>query len=150
MSYLFVCHYATAEVSYFLARLMGRPPFIFDTWTEYSKLYKNRRHSLSLLGAATAYGSQKLISEEEKDRFRDMCIEQNTWTDSEKEEILEYCKGDVLMNEYCFYKILNDLPFLYQPTKSPFPQIPINFLPSGEYNIPSPFGSSFNISPTYF
>ena len=62
---LFVCHYATAEVSYFLARLMGRPPFIFDTWTEYSKLYKNRRHSLSLLGAATAYGSQKLISQEE-------------------------------------------------------------------------------------
>ena len=39
---LFVCHYAIAEVSYFLARLLGRPPFIFDTWTEYSKLYKNR------------------------------------------------------------------------------------------------------------
>ena len=46
---LFVCHYAIAEVSYFLSRLLGRPPFIFDTWTEYSKLYKNRRPSLSYL-----------------------------------------------------------------------------------------------------
>ena len=105
---LFVCYYATAEVGYFLKQLMGRPPYIFDCWTEYSKLYKNSR-DLSLLAAATAYSYPNPISKEEKEKFRDMCIKQNTWNKKEREEILNYCEGDVLMNEHVFYKILNDL-----------------------------------------
>ena len=105
---LFVCFYASAEAGYFLQQLMGRPPYIFDCWTEYSKLYKGSR-TCSLLAAATAYSYPNPISYEEKERFRNMCIEQNTWTESEKEEILNYCEGDVLMNEYVFYKILDDL-----------------------------------------
>ena len=105
---IFVCWYGIAEAGYFLKQLMGRPPYVFDCWTEYAKLYKNSR-KLSLLAAAKAYSYPNPISEEEKERFRDMCILQNTWTDSEKEKILNYCKGDVLMNEYVFYKILNDL-----------------------------------------
>jgi len=105
---LFVCFYATAEVGYFLKQLMGRPPYIFDCWTEYAKLYKNNR-DLSLLAAATAYSYPNPISKEEKEKFRDMCIKQNTWNKKEREEILNYCEGDVLMNEHIFYKILNDL-----------------------------------------
>ena len=105
---LFVCFYATAEVGYFLKQLMGRPPYIFDCWTEYSKLYKNSR-DLSLLAAATAYSYPNPISKEEKEKFRDMCIKQNTWNKKEREEILNYCEGDVLMNEHVFYKVLNDL-----------------------------------------
>lgn len=105
---LFVCHYATAEVGYFLKQLMGRPPNIFDTYTEYAKLYKNRRR-LSLRAAAIAYAYPNPISQEEKDRFRDMCINQNTWTQEEKNQILNYCEGDVLMCEHVFYKVLNDL-----------------------------------------
>ena len=108
-STLFVCHYATAEVSYFLARLMGRPPFIFDTWTEYAKLYKNRRNSLSLIAAATAYGSRNLISEEEKNRFRDMCIDQDAWTKENQNQILEYCLNDVRMGEDVFLGVVKDL-----------------------------------------
>ena len=106
---VFVCHYAIAEVSYFLARLMGRPPFIFDTWTEYSKLYKNRRPSCSLLNAATAYGYKNATTAEDKDRYRDMCINQNTWTKEEQEGILKYCEDDVLMTEHVFYGLLKDL-----------------------------------------
>jgi DNA polymerase-1 len=105
---LFVCFYATAEVGYFLKQLMGRPPYIFDCWTEYAKLYKNNR-DLSLLAASTAYSYPNPISKEEKEKFRDMCIKQNTWNKKEREEILNYCEGDVLMNEHVFYKILNDL-----------------------------------------
>tara|TARA_R100001086_G_scaffold236568_2_gene160056 strand:- start:1266 stop:3122 length:1857 start_codon:yes stop_codon:yes gene_type:complete len=105
---LFICFTATAEAGYFLKQLMGRPPYIFDCWTEYAKLYKNSR-KLSLLAAATAYAYPNPISQEEKDRFRDMCILQNTWTKKEQEQILNYCEGDVLMNEHVFYKILNDL-----------------------------------------
>ena len=105
---LFVCFYATAEAGYFLRQLMGRPPWMFDCWTEYSKLYKNSRE-LSLLACATAYSYPNPISKEEKDRFRDMCIKQNTWSKKVREQILNYCYGDVLMNEHVFYKILNDL-----------------------------------------
>ena len=105
---LFVCFYATAEVVYFLKQLMGRPPYIFDCWTEYAKLYKNNR-DLSLLAASTAYSYPNPISKEEKEKFRDMCIKQNTWNKKEREEILNYCEGDVLMNEHVFYKVLNDL-----------------------------------------
>ena len=105
---LFVCFHATAEVGYFLKQLMGRPPYIFDCWTEYAKLYKNNR-DLSLLAASTAYSYPNPISKEEKEKFRDMCIKQNTWNKKEREEILNYCEGDVLMNEHVFYKVLNDL-----------------------------------------
>jgi hypothetical protein len=106
---LFVCHYAIAEVSYFFARLLGRPPFIFDTWTEYSKLYKNRRPSLSLLAAATAYGCKDTTTPEEKERFRDMCIHQNSWDKQQQDEILNYCLDDVRMTEQVFYGVLKDL-----------------------------------------
>jgi DNA polymerase I len=106
---LFVCHYAIAEVSYFLARYMGRPPFIFDTWTEYSKLYKNRRPSMSLVAAATAYDYQNPTSPEEKNRYRDMCINQNKWSNAEQDGIINYCLDDVLMNETVFYGIVEDL-----------------------------------------
>ena len=80
---LFVCHYATAEEGYFLNQLMGRPPYIFDTWAEYSKLYKKSR-SCSLLAAATAYAYPNPISKAEKDACRDMCIKQNTWSEDDK------------------------------------------------------------------
>tara|TARA_B110001454_G_C12717916_1_gene433382 strand:+ start:805 stop:2661 length:1857 start_codon:yes stop_codon:yes gene_type:complete len=105
---LFICFYATAEAGYFLKQLMGRPPYIFDCWTEYAKLYKNSR-KLSLLAAANAYAFPNPTSEEEKEYFRDKCIKQNTWTKGEQEAILNYCEKDVLMNEHIFYKILNDL-----------------------------------------
>jgi len=105
---LFICFYATAEAGYFLKQLMGRPPYIFDCWTEYAKLYKNSR-KLSLLAAATAYAFPNPTSEEEKNYYRDKCIKQNTWTKEEQEAILNYCEKDVLMNEHIFYKILNDL-----------------------------------------
>jgi hypothetical protein len=88
---------------------MGRPPFIFDTWTEYAKLYKNRRNSLSLIAAATAYGSRNLISEEEKNRFRDMCIDQDAWTKENQNQILEYCLNDVRMGEDVFLGVVKDL-----------------------------------------
>jgi len=106
---IFVCHYAVAEVGYFLSKFWGRPAFIFDTWTEYAKLYKNIRPSLNLLSAATAYGYKTPTSAEDKDRYRDMCINQNTWTREEQEGILKYCLDDVLMTEHIFYGLLQDL-----------------------------------------
>ena len=68
-----------AEVGCFLKTHQGRPPFIFDCYTEYAKLYKNIR-PLSLLAAANAYGFQNPMTTEEKTRNRDLIIKQNTWT----------------------------------------------------------------------
>ena len=106
---MFVCHYANAEVGYFLNMLMGRPPYVFDCWTELAKLYKSRWPELSLLAAARAYEFPHPTSTEEKEYFRDMCIKQNTWTENEREKILNYCEKDVLMSEHVFYGLLKDL-----------------------------------------
>ena len=106
---LFVCHYATAEAGYFLSQMLGRPPNVFDTWTEYSKLYKNVRPACSLLAAATAYEYPHPTSAEEKEYYRDLCIERDAWSEEEKERILKYCEDDVLMTEHIFYNLLIDL-----------------------------------------
>ena len=106
---VFVCHYATAEVGYFLKQLMGRPPYIFDCWIEYNKLYKGLRAESSLLACARAYEYPHPTTKEEKDYFRDKCIKQNTWTQKEKDGILNYCEKDVLMSEHVFKHLLNDI-----------------------------------------
>ena len=49
------------------------------------------------------------LSEEEKDRFRDMCIEQDTWTKEHQDQILEYCLNDVKMGEDVFLGVVKDL-----------------------------------------
>ena len=105
---LFVCFYATAEVGCFLKSHQGRPPFIFDCWTEYAKLYKNRRE-LSVLAACAAYGYPNPMSKEEKDKNRDLIINQNTWTKIEQKRILDYCEKDVDETEHIFYGVLKDL-----------------------------------------
>jgi len=106
---LFVCHYATAEAGYFLKQLMGRPPFVFDCWIEYQRLYKGLRADSSLLACARAYEYPHPTSKEEKDYFRDKCIKQNTWSQKEKDGILDYCEKDVLMSEHVFKHLLNDI-----------------------------------------
>lgn len=105
---LFVCFYATAEVGCFLKTYQGRPPFIFDCWTEYAKLYKNRKQ-LSMLAAASAYGADKVMSKEDKEANRDLIIKQDTWSKEEKQKILDYCERDVLQTEQIFYELLKDL-----------------------------------------
>lgn len=105
---LFVCFYATAEVGCFLKTHQGRPPNIFDCWTEYAKLYKNQR-PLSVLAACAAYGYPNPMSKEEKEKMRDKIIKQNTWTEVEQKQILDYCEKDVDETEHIFYGILKDL-----------------------------------------
>ncbi len=106
---MFVCHYANAEVGYFLKMLMGRPPYIFDCWTEYQKLYKGLRQSSSLLACATAYEYPNPTSEEEKNYYRDLCINKGSWSAEERDKILNYCEKDVLMSEHVFINLLQDL-----------------------------------------
>jgi hypothetical protein len=50
-----------------------------------------------------------ITSAADKDKFRDMCIYQDTWTAEEREGILKYCEDDVLMTEHVFYGVLKDL-----------------------------------------
>ena len=106
---LFVCHYATAEVGYFLKMSLGRPAYIFDCWIEYQRLYKGLRRESSLLACARVYEYPHPTPEEEKNYFRDKCIKQNTWTQKEKDGILDYCEKDVLMSEHVFKHLLKDI-----------------------------------------
>ena len=57
--------------------------------------------SLSLLAAAKAYSYPNPISEEEKEQVLEICVFYKIHGPIQrKKKILNYCKGDVLMNEY--------------------------------------------------
>ena len=105
---LFVCFYATAEAGCFMKQYYGRPPFVFDCWTEYAKLYKNQR-PLSMLAAAAAYQVKNLMSVEDKEANLNLIIKQDTWTKDEQLRILDYCQRDVEQTEEVFYGVLKDL-----------------------------------------
>ena len=102
---LFVCFYATAEAGCFMKQYYGRPPFVFDCWTEYAKLYKNQR-PLSMLAAAAAYQVKNLMSVEDKEANLNLIIKQDTWTKDEQLRILDYCQRDVEQTEEVFYEVL--------------------------------------------
>ena len=116
---LFVCFKAEAEVGCFLKTLQGRPPFIFDCWTEYSKFYKNRRRC-RLIDAAAAYGSPCNMTQEEKDEERNIIVLRDTWTSAESTRIMNYCEQDVLMTEQVFKGLMNDFEEFKKDSKRIF------------------------------
>ena len=105
---LFVMHTATADVGSFIKSYYGKPPNIFDIWTEYSKLYKNIRQT-SLLAMCNAYGIKDAMTAAEKEENRNLIIEQDSWTPNEQELILDYCTKDVELTSECFLKIVDEL-----------------------------------------
>ena len=105
---LFVCFYEPAESASFMKQYYGRPPFVFDCWAEYAKLYKNQR-PLSMLAAAAAYQVKNLMSVEDKEANLNLINKQDTWTEEEQQRILNYCQRDVEQTEEVFYGVLKDL-----------------------------------------
>ena len=105
---LFVMHTATADVGSFIKSYYGKPPNIFDIWTEYSKLYKNIRQT-SLLAMCNAYGIKDAMTAAEKEENRNLIIAQDSWTPNEQELILDYCTKDVELTSECFLKIVDEL-----------------------------------------
>jgi hypothetical protein len=94
---LFVAYYAAAEVGCFLALDWPVPTRIIDLYAE----FRRETNALAiaegrgLLGALSWHHIARITSEEKK-AGRDLVMRRGPWTDSERQEILDYCETDVI------------------------------------------------------
>ena len=118
---LFVCYYASAELGTFKALGWKPPTNILDLFTEFRDRtnFTRRRGDKKpvlpagrgLVGALTYFGLDA-IAAEEKDRLRLLVLRGPPWTESEREEILDYCETDTIPMEKLLLAMLPhiDLP----------------------------------------
>lgn len=94
---LFVAYYSPAEFSCHLAMGWPLPANVLDLYVE----FRNRTNGLtlpcgrSLLGALLYYGLPA-IGADEKDEMRQLAIRGGPYTDLERQQLLDYCEGDVI------------------------------------------------------
>ena len=94
---LIISYNATAEVGYDLKLVRGRPNNIWDAYVENSRLYKHIRNGKgenTLLATAEYYGIKDKITEAEKEENIKLIINNKTYTQDQRKQILEYCKSD--------------------------------------------------------
>src|SRR5262245_33086959 len=94
---LFVCYYASAEITSMLALDWPAPVNILDLFTEFRN-HTNGRPTVAgagLLGALAHFGLNG-IKHDEKDAMRDLILTGGPWSADERQAILEYCASDVL------------------------------------------------------
>lgn len=95
-SALFVAYYASAEIGCFLALGWPLPRNILDLFCEFRTQTNGRdlQSGNSLLGALTYHGLGG-INASEKDDMRNMVLRGSPWSESEQQDILDYCESDV-------------------------------------------------------
>jgi DNA polymerase I len=118
---LFVAFYASAEMGTFKALNWPMPTNILDLFTEFRdrtnfiKTKGDKKPILpagrGLVGALTYFGLDA-IAAEEKDRLRLLTLRGEPWSESERQEILDYCATDTLPMEQLLAAMLPriDLP----------------------------------------
>ena len=93
---LFVCYYASAEISCHLALGWPVPERVLDLFTE----FRNQTNGVptdggaGLLGALAYHGLDG-IGAIEKDDMRALVLRGGPWSDAERAAILDYCESDV-------------------------------------------------------
>ena len=110
---LFVCFYAPAEISCFLALGWKVPKNVLDLFTE----FRNMTNGLylicgrGLLGALIYFGL-KAMDTAEKDTMRDLVLRGGPWNGEERSSIINYCTSDVEALESLLPRMLPaiDLP----------------------------------------
>jgi DNA polymerase family A len=96
---LVVAYYASAELGCFRALGWPMPARILDLYVEFRARTNGLPSSGNALINALAHFGLDAIGAAEKDRMRDLVLGGGPWSDSEREEILDYCEGDVLSLE---------------------------------------------------
>jgi DNA polymerase family A len=91
-----VAYYASAELGCFRSLGWPMPARILDLFTE----FRDRTNGLPLyagsgLVGALAYFGLDTIGTQEKDRLRLLILRGGPWSESERQEILDYCESDV-------------------------------------------------------
>ena len=103
---------ATAEGHSWLNLLHGKPNNVWDTYVENARLYKTMRSgrgALNLLNTAHGYGINETMTKEQKEEERNIVIDNKTYTNKQRNRILEYCLADVELTEKVFLKQIADI-----------------------------------------
>jgi DNA polymerase-1 len=118
---LFISYYASAELGCFKALGWPTPSNILDLFTEFRDRTNFIRQKgdkkpilpagRGLVGALTYFGLDALAAEE-KDRLRLLSLRGGPWSESERQELLDYCATDTLPMEQLLSAMLPriDLP----------------------------------------
>jgi len=111
---LIIAYQASAEASCHLALGWARPERILDLYNEHRWLINGetaKPTGTSLLRAASDLGIP-CIPKEEKKTMRDLVLRGGPWSQEEREKILTYCEGDVVVTAELFsrWKEKMDLP----------------------------------------
>ncbi len=103
---------AVAEGHSWLHLLQGMPNNIWDTYVENARLYKTFRSgkgALDLLTTAQHYGITEVMTKEHKTEMRNMIINNDTYDDEQREQILDYCLDDVELTRKVFIEQVLDI-----------------------------------------
>ncbi len=94
---LIVAYYASAELGCHLALDWPIPLNILDLYAEFRCLTNgvDLPHGKGLLGAQLYFGLD-CIATHEKDCMRDLVLNGGPWTTDERNQIMDYCRSDVL------------------------------------------------------
>ena len=88
------------------------PNNIWDTYVENARLYKTFRSgkgALDLLTTAQHYGITEVMTKEHKTEMRNMIINNDTYDDEQREQILDYCLDDVELTRKVFIEQVKDI-----------------------------------------
>ena len=99
---LVVCHYALAECGSFLSDLIPIPKNIWCTWTEEKNVNNAYTNSFSLLDTAARYNFKDTMKADDKNYWRDLIINNDSFTDEEMIGVMDYCQQDVEMTAHVF------------------------------------------------
>ena len=112
---VYIVFNATAEASCWLVWNIPLPGYVIDLWAEYKNLIqdgiKREKGYYSLLNCCHRIGVEKkyIMSEEQKEHFRDLIIHQTEYSDREMQQILDYCKADVVVTGKLLPLVLNHI-----------------------------------------
>jgi hypothetical protein len=106
---LMVAYYASAEIGCFLALGWDVRPHVIDLYVEFKNKLGGRLASfgLGLLGACRHYGITT-VSTEDKDHNR-LLAQQMQFTETERDQLLEYCQGDVTSTTALMDKMVTEI-----------------------------------------
>lgn len=93
-----VAYYASAELGCFKALGWEYPPYVLDLFTEFRNQTNGVGGGNSLLHALQYFGIPS-IEAREKDDMRALALRGGTYTDQERQNLLDYCESDVLALE---------------------------------------------------
>ena len=112
---VFIVFNAVAEASCWLAWNIPLPVKVIDLWVEFKNLtqdgIKREKGYYSLLNCCHRLGveQQYIISEEQKEHFRDLIIHQTEYSDRDMQQILDYCKSDVVVTGKLLRPVLDHM-----------------------------------------